>query len=197
MLMVAVLLISTLAVPLCGGNLRQLANVHFRASGLLLAAIVLQLLVTSVFTGLPNDLSRFVHFVSYATAAGFLLANRSLAGMPTLLLGTALNVVAITANLGVMPASPAALSTAGIAAHSGTFENSAAVAEPRLLFLGDVFAVPSSVPFANVFSIGDVLIVAGGVWLIHVATRSRLAQTVERWRLNGSRQLQPSRQSSH
>ena len=35
-----------------------------------------------------------------------------------------------------------------------------------LAFLGDVFYLPRPLPFANVFSIGDVLIAAGGAWFI-------------------------------
>jgi hypothetical protein len=39
-----------------------------------------------------------------------------------------------------------------------------------LPWLGDVFAVPHGVPFANVFSVGDVLVVAGAAWLVRSAT---------------------------
>ena len=35
------------------------------------------------------------------------------------------------------------------------------VSDPRLGFLGDVLATPSSLPLANVFSIGDVVILIG------------------------------------
>jgi hypothetical protein len=50
------------------------------------------------------------------------------------------------------------------------------LAHPRLSFLGDIFAVPRELPFANVFSIGDVLIAAGAIVVIHALCRpSRLA----------------------
>jgi hypothetical protein len=39
--------------------------------------------------------------------------------------------------------------------------NSGVVEHPKLAFLGDVFAVPAQFPLANVFSVGDVLIILG------------------------------------
>ena len=53
------------------------------------------------------------------------------------------------------------------------FENSAALSDPRLGFLGDIFAVPASWPLSNVFSIGDILIVVGGTYLAHQCCRPR------------------------
>ena len=41
------------------------------------------------------------------------------------------------------------------------FQNSTALAEPRLAFLGDVFHLPASWPLSNVFSVGDVPIALG------------------------------------
>jgi hypothetical protein len=35
-----------------------------------------------------------------------------------------------------------------------------------LAFLGDIFVLPRPFPFANVFSIGDVLIGVGGAWFV-------------------------------
>ena len=51
--------------------------------------------------------------------------------------------------------------------------NSAAVAHPRLLFLGDILPVPHAIPFANVYSIGDVCIAVGVAIAIHGLTGSR------------------------
>jgi hypothetical protein len=65
-----------------------------------------------------------------------------------------------------MPARPAALAAAGLAAGPG-FANSAPLAHPRLAFLGDVFAIPDAVPLANVFSLGDVCIALGALLLLH------------------------------
>ncbi|MEP1124001.1 MAG: DUF5317 family protein [Ilumatobacter sp.] len=51
------------------------------------------------------------------------------------------------------------------------FENSNVNADARLAFLGDVFAIPANWPLANVFSIGDVIIVVAATYLAHVWCR--------------------------
>ena len=51
---------------------------------------------------------------------------------------------------------------------------------PRLGFLGDVFAIPAGFPLANVFSIGDVLIVLGVGWGAHRICGSRLVPALRR-----------------
>ena len=49
-----------------------------------------------------------------------------------------------------------------------------------LPWLGDVFAVPAWLPFANVFSIGDVLVLVGMTWVVHSACRRPRAEVVAR-----------------
>jgi hypothetical protein len=73
-----------------------------------------------------------------------------------------------------MPASPSALAAlgAGIGAHT----NSILVEHPALEPLTDVFATPTWLPFANVFSVGDVLIGLGVVVAIAAAMRSTPAR---------------------
>jgi Family of unknown function (DUF5317) len=63
-----------------------------------------------------------------------------------------------------MPASPRALEQSGRAAASG-FANSAPLTHAHLTFLGDIIATPRWLPFANVFSIGDITLVIGRAWL--------------------------------
>jgi hypothetical protein len=45
---------------------------------------------------------------------------------------------------------------------------------PRLLFLGDIFATPRDWPMANVYSVGDFVILLGVVVLLHRVSGSRL-----------------------
>jgi hypothetical protein len=80
----------------------------------------------------------------------------------------------------VMPASPTALRTAGIHQVAAEFANSAPRANAHLAFLGDVLAVPDPLPFHNVFSVGDVLIVLGAGAILHVASDSRLTRRFAR-----------------
>ena len=115
------------------------------------------------------------HLVSYGFVVVFLAANTRRPGLWVVAAGTALNVGAIAANGGVMPASKGALEAAGMLDADGRFANSALVAHPRLEFLGDVFAWPAPLPLANVFSVGDVLIVVGAAIVVHRVCGSRLA----------------------
>ena len=55
----------------------------------------------------------------------------------------------------------------------GEFANSAILEHPKLLFLGDVFATPASLPMHNVFSIGDLILMIGVFVLVHTACGSR------------------------
>jgi len=166
LLLVAVVF-AVLTVRFTGGNVSGLASVRLRLVWTIFAALGLQILIISVWPGGSPVLHRVVHITSYAFAAAFLLANRRLRGMVLVGLGTALNFVAIIANNGVMPASARAARSAGMATRQG-FMNSAAVAHPRLLFLGDVLAVPKPWPLHNVYSIGDVCIAVGAFVVIHV-----------------------------
>jgi len=148
-----------LATPLLlGGDLRRLAAVRLRAVPWLLAGLGVQTLVVEV--PMPRPPAVAGHLASYAVAAWFVLVNRRLAGLPVVAAGAASNALVIALNGGVMPASAAARHLAGLRESTG-FVNSGPVAHPALAFLGDVFAVPAPVPLANVFSVGDVLIVLG------------------------------------
>jgi Family of unknown function (DUF5317) len=129
--------------------------------------------------GLPDGLRSLLLVAAYPVGAVFLAANRHVPGIALTALGAALNLLAITANGGVMPASPAALATAGLPVDEPGFQSSTGVDDPRLAFLGDVFAIPASWPLSNVFSVGDVLIGIGLAWGVHRICGSRL---VPRWR---------------
>ena len=71
------------------------------------------------------------------------------------------NLAAIVANGGYMPASAGRAAALGGSPDSSTYSNSIFVPDPALAPLTDIFALPAWVPFANVFSIGDVLIGIG------------------------------------
>ena len=174
MFLVAVVLVSALAVPLAGGRLGALVELPLRHVWAIYAALGLAVLGVGV-PGLPDGLRSLLLVAAYPVGAVFLAANRRVPGMALTALGAALNLLAIAANGGVMPASPDALATAGLPAGGPGFQNSDAVADPRLAFLGDIFAIPASWPLSNVFSVGDVLIALGIVWALHRICRSRLA----------------------
>ena len=174
MFMVAVFVLALVTVPLAGGRLHRLAEVRLRLTWTLLVALAIQLVITTLVPDGPKTLYACAHIASYGLGAAFLVANRRFSGIWLVALGASLNLLVIIANGGVMPADPDALRLAGWPIASPDFENSTALPHARLAFLGDVFAVPAALPLANVFSVGDVLIVLGGIWAVHRVCGSRL-----------------------
>jgi Family of unknown function (DUF5317) len=175
MLIGVVLMLCLASVPLAGGRLGALADVRFRAAWLAVVAIAAQILIISVMPQGGGFVHHAAHLGSYALIAAFLWVNRGIPYLWLAALGGALNLTAIVANGGVMPADPDALAAAGVHQEAGDFANSTTVAHPHLSFLGDVFAVPSSWPVSNVFSIGDVVLVVAALLALHCLCGSRLA----------------------
>ena len=179
MLLGLVFIACLLTVPLARGKLTALADLRLRRPWLALAGIGVQIAVISVIPGGgPAHLHELVHLLSYALLGAFAWSNRRVPGVPVILLGGVLNFAAIAANGGVMPADP---DLASHVAGAEGFVNSGAVDDPRLLFLGDVFATPDWFPLYNVYSVGDALIIAGVLVLLHGVGGSRLVP--RRWRL--------------
>lgn len=165
-----------IAVVIAGVGLRYrtlwpLADIRFRASWLVALALGLQILLIEVVpSSSPAALSVGLHLASYVAGLAFVWRNRRWVGLVVLGVGGAMNLAVIALNDGVMPASPAAVDAAGLD-HDDSFQNSAPVDDAVLAPLGDVFAVPSPLPLANVFSVGDVLIVFGAGVLVVAACR--------------------------
>lgn len=178
MAMVACLLICLATVPLAGGRIGALADFRPASAWSLWVALFLQIGIT-FWPGGPGVLYPVANVVSYGFGFLFLWANRGLRGLWVIASGAALNTLAIVANGGVMPATRPALEAAGLEASSRGFVNSTVLADPKLLFLGDVFAIPEVLPLSNVFSAGDVLIVVGAAMSIYaICGRGRNVDTL-------------------
>jgi hypothetical protein len=175
MLMLMVTLLGIASVPLAGGSLAALTEVRLRHAWLIPTALAIQVYITTIAPNGSRGAHVAAHLGSYLLAGVFVLTNRDVPLIWLVALGGALNLLVIAMNGGVMPADADALRRAGWPSASDQFENSIALAHPKLLFLGDVFAVPRWMPFANVFSIGDVLLVLGGIAVVHRLCGSRLA----------------------
>ena len=113
MLLLAAAILSVLTVRPAGGSLSALSRVRLRYAPAIFGALAIQIAIMGVVPGGSPWLHRALHIGSYALAAVFVVANRRIAGMRMLALGTTLNLIAILANNGVMPA------FAGRPAHSG------------------------------------------------------------------------------
>ena len=177
MIIVVASIAAILTVPLTGRSLAPLAKLDLRRVWLVWASIGMQILITSV-PRFPNWLGQPLHLFTFALSAAFLWSNRHLPGAYLLAVGASLNLAAIAANNGTMPASPWAWHTAGLPAIVDQFANSNIVHGARLWWLGDVFAIPKGWPLANVFSVGDVIVVVAVACLAHVWCR-RAAATVD------------------
>jgi hypothetical protein len=180
MFLVIFVLLALATVPLAGGHLSRLADLHLRAVPLVFGALVVQIVIISLVGGGPDWLHPALHLSTYAVALWFVFVNRSVPGAWIIGLGGLCNFVAIAANGGTLPASRSALETAGIAHGPQAFANSGVIHHARLGFLGDVFAIPASWPVHNVFSVGDVLIAAGAFVLLHRVCGSHLPRATHR-----------------
>ncbi len=173
MLLVITAVALVASVPLAGGRLSRLTDIRLRAVWAVFASVVIQVGIVTVAPGGSHALHVALHLLSYVLAAWFLIANRHVSGILVVGFGAALNVLAISVNGGVMPASAAAMRIAGLHPATG-FNNSAPVAHPHLAFLGDVIPVPGPWPIGNVLSVGDLIIFAGALVLLHRVCASRL-----------------------
>ena len=168
-------LLLLLSVPAAGGRLSALEEVRLRWVWLVVVAFAVQVVLVTLVPEGDITLHRVAHVMTYGLAGVCVVRNlRELRFLWVVALGGLLNFVAIAANGGVMPASRGALETAGLSVQSGSFANSDLVEGANAWFLGDVFAVPAGWPGANVFSVGDVLMLLGAMLVLHAATGSRL-----------------------
>jgi Family of unknown function (DUF5317) len=150
-----------------GGRLGNLTSVELRGKPAVIGAFLMQLLVVTVAPhAFSHAVASAIHLASYALAIVFVYANRHLPNLWIAALGGVSNFVAITANGGTMPASKTALAAAGLPVLQNGFDNSGAVAHARLAFLGDIFSFPKGLPLANVFSLGDVLLLIGAAAML-------------------------------
>lgn len=160
---------------LLGGRLESIAETRVRWGWLALLALAIQLVLFSPAAGGLGDTSRWIYLASTALVVIVVLVNLRLPGLPIVLLGALSNLAAIVANGGSMPASPSALAALGGAVHTGP-TNSVVLEHPALEPLTDIFAMPAWIPFANIFSIGDVLIAVGVTIALAAAMRPRIAR---------------------
>jgi len=155
------LLAGVLIGRLAGGNLARLEHVAIRWAPLAMIGLLAQLvLFLQPVAERVGELGMPVYVASTALVLVVVVRNARIPGLALVAAGAASNLAAIVANGGYMPASAGALAALGKSISAG-YSNSALVPAPALAPLTDVFAMPRWVPFANVFSIGDVMICVG------------------------------------
>ncbi len=185
------LLLGLVFAVVLGGKPGRLAHVRFRLTWAVPLALAIQLVIFSrLGDGLEPRTIEELHIASYVVLLGFAAANLRVRALVPVLLGLVANAAAILANHGLMPVSPGAARTVGISpgVHDNVF-----VGHGRLGFLGDVFAMPSEFPLANVFSVGDILIGIGMMlFVVFVSIQDGGEPAID-----PSRLLEPLRTSSY
>ena len=167
-----------------GGRVLALSAISFRWAPLILVGFLAQVVLFSDAVAQSVGAAGPPLYVATTLLVGAaVVRNLRIPGMPLIVLGAACNMAAILANDGFMPATPDALAALGKSAPT-IYSNSAVVAQPALELLIDRFALPRWLPFANVFSVGDVLLGVGIVTLIVV--------TMVRGRTSKAPRLEPA-----
>jgi hypothetical protein len=165
------LLLGLVVGSLMHGRIAGLADVRFRWAPLALLGFTFQLaLFSEPVAERVGSLGPPLYVASTALVLLAVLRNLRIPGLPLVALGAICNLAAIVANGGYMPTTPGALAVLG-AVEGTVYSNSAVMTDPRLPVLTDIFAMPPEIPFANVFSVGDVLIGLGIMVAVVAAMR--------------------------
>ena len=162
---------------LVGGRPAGLADLTLRWPWLMVVGLLVQVaLFSTPVTDRIGALGPPVYVASTALVLAAIWMNRRIPGMLIVAIGAGCNLSAIVANGGFMPADPATMAALG-KGDPTTYSNSAIVADPALRPLTDIFVLPEWLPFANVFSVGDILIGLGVAVVIVVAMRRSVSST--------------------
>lgn len=146
---------------LSGGSAGRLGRLRFRWRLVIALAMLIQMAIFA--TTLGEALGGAAPLVYVATNFAVLAAvavNLAIRGLVVVLVGGMSNLLAIVANGGYMPVSMGALDAMGLRP-TGAFSNSVLREDVHLVPLTDIYAMPTFLPAANVFSVGDVLIGVG------------------------------------
>jgi len=138
-----------------GGHWRRLTQLDLRFLPALVVAAALRA-VAPFFGQLALGISMF----GLALIALVAVVNRALPGAWLVALGSTLNLLVISVN-GGMPVDPEAMTTAGKSLPNDGLHVLLGPAT-HLGFLADVLLAPI---VNNVYSVGDVLLAAGGFWM--------------------------------
>jgi len=155
-----------------GGRPANLGGVHYRWWPLAIAGLVLQVVPVSHAWAHQRGIGATLLVSSYVLLFVFVLINIRSPGFPLIAIGLLLNAVVITVNSG-MPVTASALRAASndrMAAavvkleKEGGAKHHLAGTSDELLPLADRLGVGT--PISGVFSVGDLLWIAGAAWAV-------------------------------
>lgn len=154
-----------------GGRISNLGRLNLRWAPLAMIGLFVQLaLFADPVASRIGSFGPPIYVASSALVLAALIRNLEIAGLKVVAVGAISNLVAIIANGGSMPASLNALAALGKSVGGG-YSNSVEAVDPALVGLTDIYALPAWLPFANVFSIGDLLIGIGIAVTVCLAMR--------------------------
>jgi hypothetical protein len=158
---------------LSGGSAARLGDLRVRWAPLIALGMAVQVLIfVSALGDAIGPAAPVVYVGSNVAVLVAVWRNLAIPGLPLVLVGGVANLVAIVANRGFMPVSPDALIAIGRVSRDG-YSNNRVVDDVVLRPLTDLFAMPSWIPMANIFSIGDVLIGVGAAMAVVAAMHGR------------------------
>ena len=175
MFLIVAILIGVILGYALGGRLSCLARLRFRHRWLILLSLMIQLAIFPLIGSRPllPYATAFFHLLSYGLIFLFLVLNYRSFPLIAVGIGAASNLIVIAVNGGYMPSSLLALSRAGaekMVAHlmeADTYGNVIRMSEQtRLNALGDLLYLPKGIPLATAFSVGDLMIGLGLLWLV-------------------------------
>jgi hypothetical protein len=162
-----------------GGSAARLGALRLSWAPLIVLGMVVQLLLFSSPVGdALGDAAPIAYVASNVAVLAAVAANLAVPGIPLVLAGGTANLVAIVANGGYMPVSPGTLA-AMARLPSVEYSNSAPRDVVALAPLTDLFALPTWIPLANVFSVGDLLIGVGVAVAVVAAMHGRVPLVAE------------------
>jgi hypothetical protein len=174
------IILAIIIALLRGGSLRQFSTIQIRWIPLIIATFGFQYLSFAPFVKpfLPAWASIVLYILSMALLTLWVAGNWRIPGMLIMATGLLMNFAAITTNGGHMPVSSASVRYSGsISRYESSADhivnNSIMIDDQvRLWLLTDIFAVPQAIPFANVYSIGDILLTLGASILCYRTIRA-------------------------
>jgi hypothetical protein len=179
-----IIVVAVVAVALLrGGTLRHFAALPIRRAPLAIAGFVLQPLAFLLLARISALAWATVpiYLLSMALLCAWVLLNWRIPGMPLIAAGLLMNLLAVAANGGHMPVDPAAARLAGryadlVGLDPLVSKHQLAVAgQVRLWPLTDTIALPAALPFAPVWSPGDIVLTAGIALLCYRTIRRSAA----------------------
>jgi hypothetical protein len=163
------------------GAVARIRSLPLRAVWLAPLALALQIpLLRTPFCPAQELVGPQILFLlSHLFLVAFVWLNRRLPGVWLIGLGVACNLVVIVANNGLMPIAPetvirinpgASLEQCIVGYHYGYSKDVILpVEQTRLWLLSDALVLPAPFPWPTAFSLGDLLLAAGIVWLLQGA----------------------------